>query len=506
MLHASSNILTEMAAMAKIGTWELNVSDMEMLWSEEAFRIHRSVKLGKENISQIVKGYPKAAREQLDELIDLAICQAKPFDIELPFHKTGRQQIWIRILGKPMQEQGKTVKVYGAFLDVSARKETELNLIKAKELAEEADKLKTDFLSTMSHEIRTPLNAIVGFTDLLLAGDTLPQQVESLNILKFSASNLMDLINDILDYHKIQSGKIDLELVAVDIRELLEQTLGYFRQQLEYSQVQMNVNVAPNVPKWINGDRTRLAQILTNLVANAVKFTQEGTIEVNVSLEKINHNLTEMKFVVKDTGIGIAKDKLELIFESFTQASRDTTRKYGGTGLGLAISRKLIELQGGKISVESKVGLGTSFCFTIPFDTQELQLKPAAMVEDQSLAGKRALLVEDNEINVKLVVRLLNRWGVVFDVAENGMVALGYIESQRYDFVLMDLHMPVMDGYQATKQIRELPGANRNVPIIALTASAVTVIREDMLAQGFDELVYKPYPPKELFAKIKLLI
>ena len=505
MLQASSEILTEMADMAKIGVWELDVDQMNKRWSEEAFRIHGAANATDEDIEQIEQGYPPEALLTLKQSINKAINEGVPFDLELPFNHPLYQRTWIRMMGKPMRENGQTLKLYGAFLDVSARKETERNLIRAKELAEEADKLKTEFLSTMSHEIRTPLNAIIGFTDLLLVGETLPHQVESLNILKFSANNLMDLINDVLDYHKIQSGKLGLEVVAINIRELLEHTLGYFRKQLEHTKVEMNVRIAWQVPQWINGDRTRLAQVLTNLMTNAVKFTQEGAI--TVGLETKREGDTDcLVFSVTDTGIGIAKEKLNVIFESFTQGSRDTTRKYGGTGLGLAISKKLVELQGGSISVESKRGVGSTFTFSIPYAVPKNHPHAIPVAEDNSLNGKHVLLVEDNEVNVMLVSRLLKRWGVTFDVAENGQIAVDQITARSYDLILMDLHMPVMDGYKATKKIRELQTHQKRTPIVALTASAVTVVRADMLEQGFDELVYKPYPPKELFAKLKVLL
>ncbi|MNK06774.1 Autoinducer 2 sensor kinase/phosphatase LuxQ [compost metagenome] len=505
MLQASSKILTEMATMAKIGVWELDVDQMEAHWSEEAFRIHGATNATDSDIEQIEQGYTPEALITLRKSIDSAINEGLPFDLELTYNHPSNKHTWIRMMGKPMQENGETVKLYGAFLDVSARKETERNLIKAKELAEDADKLKTEFLSTMSHEIRTPLNAIIGFTDLLLVGETLPHQIESLNILKFSANNLMDLINDILDYHKIQSGKLGLEVLPINVRELLAHTLGYFKRQLEHTKVEMNVRIASEVPQWINGDRTRLAQVLTNLMTNAVKFTKEGSITVGLET-KMKGDANLLVFSVSDTGIGIAKEKLSLIFESFTQGSRDTTRKYGGTGLGLAISKKLIELQGGSIEVESEQGVGSKFTVSVPFSEPKNHHQSTSIAEDNSLNGKHALLVEDNEVNVMLLSRLLKRWGVTFDVAENGQVAVERTIEKDYDLILMDLHMPVMDGYQATRKIRELQGNQYRVPIVALTASAVTVVREDMLQQGFDELVYKPYPPKELFAKLKMLL
>ncbi|RZK64665.1 MAG: response regulator [Pedobacter sp.] len=267
----------------------------------------------------------------------------------------------------------------------------------------------------------------------------------------------------------------------------------------------MNVRIASEVPQWINGDRTRLAQVLTNLMTNAVKFTKEGSITVGLET-KTKGDVNLLVFSVSDTGIGIAKEKLSLIFESFTQGSRDTTRKYGGTGLGLAISKKLIELQGGSIEVESEQGVGSKFTVSVPFSEPKNYHQSTSIAEDNSLNGKHALLVEDNEVNVMLLSRLLKRWGVTFDVAENGQVAVERTIEKDYDLILMDLHMPVMDGYKATRKIRELQRNQYRVPIVALTASAVTVVREDMLQQGFDELVYKPYPPKELFAKLKMLL
>ncbi|MES2239367.1 MAG: response regulator [Bacteroidota bacterium] len=373
---------------------------------------------------------------------------------------------------------------------------------------------KANFLSTMSHEIRTPMNAVLGFTTILLQ-NAREDQIEHLEMIKYSGDNLLVLINDILDFSKIEAGKIDLEKVDFNLKELVYNIQKALVGKAKNKGIALKVRFDDELPEMLMGDPIRLGQILTNLVSNAVKFTDTGKVVISVALASQNNESKSMNvvFKVKDTGIGIAKDKQELIFESFTQASPETSRKYGGTGLGLAISKRLIEFQGSTIQLDSKPGKGSSFFFNLNFDVSESFLATnnqedttesyQAHIRNKVLKGVRILIVDDNKINVVLVKQFCKLWNIESDSAENGLIALKMVQQKDYDLVLMDLQMPEMDGYEATREIRKLKGNKyQALPIIALTASAVGDVKEDVLKSGMNDYVSKPFDPENLFNKI----
>jgi signal transduction histidine kinase len=390
--------------------------------------------------------------------------------------------------------------------EIERRTLVEQELKRAKEIAEDAARAKQQFLSTMSHEIRTPLNAILNTANLLRGENPRQDQIDDIETLQFSADNLMRLINDILDFSKIDAGKFEFEDIDFELRK----QLSGIRQSFEYEATKKNltfeIDVDEAIPGVIRGDSVRLSQILFNLVGNALKFTSRGGITVAVSLVSETEKEIELQFSVRDTGIGIAADKQAYIFESFTQASSSTTRKYGGTGLGLAITKKLVELQGGTIILRSKEKAGSTFTFTLRFGQSS---KP--WIEDdmvirttfQSLKGLRVLVVEDNQVNMKIVSKFLAKWEAAIDVAENGLIAVRKVKENEYDLVLMDLHMPEMSGYEATQVIRQKEGDYyRNLPIIALTASAFLEDRDKIYSVGMNGYVIKPFNPTELYWKI----
>ncbi len=383
---------------------------------------------------------------------------------------------------------------------------TNEDLKEAKIFAEKAANAKEEFLSTMSHEIRTPLNAVLGMTSLLLDEDPRADQLENLETLQFSANNLLTLINDILDFSKIESGRIDFEKVSFDLDRLLSDIVESFN----FSKKNSNIDIILNqheIPFELIGDTTRLTQIFTNLIGNAVKFTKKGHVKIISTLLSQDECFAKFRFAVEDTGIGIPNHRLDAIFDSFSQADTNTTRLYGGTGLGLAITKRLVEMHDSKVMVESEVGVGTVFYFDIVFPISEQQKRESRPSQTSlalnGLEGVRILLAEDNKINQLVAKKILAKWKVSIDVAENGIEAVDMHKKNDYDIILMDIHMPEMDGYEATEVIRKLNDqAKREIPIIALTASAFSSVAKKTTLVGMNDHVGKPFKPEELFQKM----
>lgn len=377
-------------------------------------------------------------------------------------------------------------------------KELETQLIHAKEDAEKAAKAKSEFLSVMSHEIRTPLNAIIGINHLLLQDEHLPTQVTNLHTLNISAENLLNLINDILDFSKIEEGKIRFSEKNIDIRQLMNNLKLANRIRAEEKGNKIKLMIDEDLPRYVKGDDVRLGQILNNLISNAVKFTKNGSISIEVSLKRSSHDTEEIYFSVTDTGIGIEKDKQALIFERFTQANSEITREFGGSGLGLAIISRLLSLQNSHIDLHSEPGKGSRFSFTLSFRKGEEEIKEEKTrpTDRSNLNGVKVLLVEDVEFNVLVAEKMLTNWNASVELAENGLIAISKARDTQYDIILMDLQMPVMDGYSATKQIR---GFDELIPIIALTASASTDIQHRVSEFGMTDYLPKPFRPNDLF-------
>lgn len=402
---------------------------------------------------------------------------------------------------------------------------------KAIEKAEKSSQAQSEFLSTMSHEIRTPLNAVIGMTNLLLMNTPRADQGENLEILKFSANNLLAIVNDVLDFNKIESGKIIFEQIKFNLVDLMQNICGGQIIKAEEKGLLFKLDVDSSLKhKVVFGDPTRLTQIIFNLVSNAIKFTAQGNIWVRVTCLEDRHNNITVSFSVKDTGIGIKRENLESIFEPFTQESVTTTRQYGGTGLGLAIIKRLLELQGLQMNVNSVVGQGSEFTFNMEFPVStevhmpareaalnnsqeasplEADGKQVAEVanEPHEASGLRVLIAEDNPVNVMLMKKLFSKWNIVPTIAENGERAIEIVQYGNFDVILMDLQMPVMNGFDAAKEIRKMPDpAKSEIPIIALTASALFDIRDQVTSAGMNDYVSKPFKPDELMEKIGNLV
>ena len=382
-----------------------------------------------------------------------------------------------------------------------------------KERAEDSEKAKEQFLANMSHEIRTPMNAILGMTRLLLEQEPRTDQLKYLNSIKHASDNLLVIINDILDLSKIQAGKINLEKIPFNLRNEINAVYETMKVNADDKGLNLLTAVDETCPKTIIGDPYRLSQILLNLTGNAIKFTEKGNVTIQTTCTSADDQVV-VKFSVIDSGIGIAKDKLDYIFDMFTQETSSTTRKFGGTGLGLAICKKLIELQGGNITVESETGKGSIFSFAIPFaigkDIAENNAKDDHKQQVvATMKNVRILLVEDNEFNQMVAVDTLERSieGAKVTIAGNGKIAIDMLLNNTFDIVLMDIQMPEMDGHEATKNIRSNSDEKINsIPIIAMTASVIKAEVDKCFESGMNEFVGKPFSVGELLEKMSKLL
>lgn len=378
----------------------------------------------------------------------------------------------------------------------------------AKEKAEESTKLKEAFLANMSHEIRTPMNAIIGFSDILSRRKLGEEEKKYVRAIKLAGENLLAIINDILDISKIEAGMMTFEEHTFSVNEIFKSLSVMLMEKAKEKNLKLIFSCDEDVPDTLLGDTTRLTQIIINLVGNAIKFTQKGSINVRAKVlknnpESIRNENTLLEFSVTDTGIGIPKDKLEQIFERFRQAESHTTRKYGGTGLGLSIAKQLVVLQGGTLSVKSELNLGSVFSFFIPYKKSVEVLHAPIIVKKyniEELSKLNILLVEDSPLNVMLILSLFSEYNLKVQVAENGSIALEKLKDKKIDIVLMDMEMPVMNGYETTTILRK--ELKNNIPIIAMTAHAMSGERERCLSLGMNDYISKPIDSNLLFEKM----
>ena len=373
-------------------------------------------------------------------------------------------------------------------------------------IAENAVKAKQQFLSNMSHEIRTPMNAIIGFTKVVLKTDLSAKQKEYLTAIKMSGDALIVLINDILDLAKVDAGKMTFEKIPFKLKSSISSMLHLFETKIQEKNLKLVKEYDTNIPSIVIGDPVRLHQIILNLVSNAVKFTSKGRITISVNLVDQDEEDIIIEFAVTDTGIGISKQKIASIFDNFQQATSGTSRIYGGTGLGLAIVKQLVESQGGIIHVESKVDIGTTFSFRLSFQKTDLEAEVNSEILelDSEINNIKVLVVEDIALNQLLMKTLLDDFGFERDIAENGKVAIEKLQNNSYDIILMDLQMPIMNGFETTEYIRKT--MNSKIPIVALTADVTTVDLAKCMAVGMNDYIAKPVDERLLYSKIVSIV
>lgn len=502
-LERSERLLQEGESLAKIGGWEYEVASGKMYWTKGLFALHDFKPDAEfDHIAESVKCYLERDRQTIMQAFEHCMKTGEGFDLQFPFVSHSGKNKWIRTKTASLEEYGHLTKVFGIVMDITEQKHTEQELQELVQQAQAASQAKSEFLANMSHEIRTPMNGIIGLSELALKETQLDQVHSKLHTIYRSARLLLGIINDILDFSKIEAGKMDLDPHPFFLNKLLDDLNSLFAYSAEQKGLVFRMEIDPSLNRAFIADSTRLRQILNNLMANAIKFTERGKVILKVSQQSQQGTKVWLHFAISDTGIGINPKQREKLFHVFSQGDTSITRKHGGTGLGLVISQKLVEvLEGEGIELKSEIGQGSTFSFSLPLELcsaeQQAQLQHdlSQTSESDTSFGGHVLLVEDNEINQQVAQEQLRLMGVKVTLAENGQQAVERVRERDFDLILMDIQMPVMDGYQATKEIREF---NTQVPIVALTAAAMVEDREKALSVGMNGHLGKPIDSAQL--------
>jgi PAS domain S-box-containing protein len=453
-------------------------------------------------IDRVIEKHQSAFRKKLGEIIKDGL-NFSVFEFE--FETFSKTVIWAECR---VSYRHKTLFIN--ISDISPQKSYQQQLIKSKEAAELAKKVKETFLANMSHELRTPINGILGIANLLRKTELDEQQINMLNLLEVSSQSLLGVVNDVLDISKIEAGKFSIIRSANNLHEIIHSVFGLLKFKADEKNIEFLLEIAPEVPVHILVDSLRLNQVLMNLLSNAIKFTERGFVKLSVKAMQKHDDKVKLEFCIEDSGIGIAEGHLSKIFNSFEQAEDDTSIKYGGTGLGLSIVKKLVELKGGELKVESQVGKGSQFRFTNWYTlTTKPKDRPAPKPLDKlpGFDGARILVAEDNMVNQFMITKILKDWGVNVEIVDNGRKVIDRLQQADYDVILMDTHMPEMDGYQAAKTIRvDFAEPKRSVPIVSLSAATLDHEQHEALAAGMNDVLSKPFQPHQLHQIISKLL
>ncbi|NHA04027.1 response regulator [Mucilaginibacter sp. HC2] len=458
--------------------------------------------MGKGIVSLAVENQQTLFRKKLGEIIKDNLNFAV---FELQFETFDKRVIWVECRAS---YHNKTI--FLNISDISPQKSYQEQLIKSKENAEYSKKVKETFLANMSHELRTPVNGIIGITSLLLRTDLNEQQKNMLNLLETSSKSLLGVINDVLDISKIEAGKFNIVRTPNNVYEIIKSVFDLLKFRADESNIEFILEIEDNVPANLMVDSLRLNQILMNLLSNAIKFTERGYVKLKVSVLQKHSDKVKLKYSVEDSGIGIPADRLSKIFESFEQAEEDTVSKYGGTGLGLTIVKKLAELKGGELTVSSQLGKGSIFNF---INWHTIAAKPVETMNnkpDRVLSPFNnvcVLVAEDNMVNQFMLSKMLKDWNVEVEMVDNGRKLIEKLKAKRYDLILMDTHMPEMNGYETARTIRvDFEEPKRSVPIISLSASSFGHEQEQALTAGMNDVLAKPFQPYQLHEKMSQLL